>query len=286
MLAFAVAMLAPAPVAATDSDLKHSYVFKLAASNGYEIFAFAASQRPDGKGEIGLIVANGNASATYGAPATVTASRIEADLGALGEVSLDVVPSGRTRRLRLGCAGEEAEAVRIEPPLFRGLFEFRGEGGYTEATSAAPREYTRFLLGVLCAGGGSGETTGATLPGARLRLHAHRGSFRLNLQANKNRAGARTRLEVETREERQGISIWRSRTLWTGAGAFDYDPLLDSATLAPPAPFAGHASFRRGAAAANRWTGNLTVDLPGRSDVPLTGAAVGATLAPACFHEM
>jgi hypothetical protein len=278
------AALVPLRAGATDSDLKHAFAFRIEASDGYEILAFAASQSADGRGEIALIVHRRNAGAFYVAPATVTARRIEADLGRLGGVALDVAPSGKTRRLRSRC-GAKPRAVSFEPPSYRGRFEFHGEEGYVDATSAAPRDYTRFFLELVCGGVGSGETSGATLPGARLRLHSHQGSFRLNLQANKNRPGARTRLEVETHEMRQGIAISRSRTMWAGAGAFGYDRSLNTATLAPPPPFSGRGRFRRDAAAAYPWTGNLTVDLPGRSDVPLTGARIDATLAPACWNE-
>jgi hypothetical protein len=274
------ALLAPATATALDSDLKHSYAFKLGASNGYSILAFAASERVDGRGEFVLFVSGKGASVTYAAPATVTATRIDADLGALGGVSLDVLPSGKKRDLRSRCASEP-RTTTIEPPLFRGSFEFHGEEGYTDAVSGSPHEYTAFFLDLLCAGVGSGEVGGADAPGARLRLQSHR----LSLQANKNRPGARTRFEIETHESRPGISISRYRTLWVGAGAFDFGPSLRTATLAPPPPFSGQASFRRDAAPARRWTGNLTVDLPGRSDVPLVGRGVAATLAPACRHE-
>jgi hypothetical protein len=279
-----VSIMGSAVASATDSDLKHSYVLKLDASNGYEIVVLAGSERPDGRGELGLIVSTAGAGAIYGAPATVTATRIEADLGRLGEVALDVVPSGRKKGLRSSCPGENVETMKFEPRLFRGIFEFHGEEGYTEASSTAPREYASFFRYLVCGDDVGGEGSGPGAPGARLRLRAHRGSFRLTLQANKNRPEARTRIEVETREEHGRISISRSRTVRVGASAFGYDPLLRSATLAPPPPFAGQASFHRGAPAANRWSGNLTVDLPGRSDVPLTGGGVGATLVHSCLQ--
>ena len=79
--------------------------------------------------------------------------------------------------------------------------------------------------------------------------------------------------------------ISRDIELHFGAGAFSYDPLLRTATLAPPAPFSGRASFHRGAVLENRWTGNLAIDFPGRSNVPLTGPGIGASLVPGCFHE-
>jgi hypothetical protein len=280
-----VATLTPAGAGALDSDLKHAFAFRLEASNGYSVVAFASSQRADGRGEIVLLVDRRNASAIYAAPATLTATRIDADLGSLGEVSLDVVPTGRKRTVGRACGEGPPETVSFEAQSYRGNFEFHGEEGFTEAASISPPEYTRFFLDLLCGGGGGGELSGAMLPGARLRLHSHRSAFRLALQANKNRPSARTRFEVETKEERQGIFISRSRALWLGADAFSYDPLLRTATLAPPVPFSGHATFHRAVAAANRWAGNLTIDLPGRSKVPLAGGGIEATLSHACRHE-
>jgi hypothetical protein len=275
------ALLAPAAAVATDSDLKQFAVLKVKASDGYSILAVASSDRADGHGQLGLIVYGKHGSATYGAPATITATRLEADLGDLGRIALDVAPSGREKTLRSHC-GDKPEALTFEPRTYSGSFEFHGEEGYADATSTSPREYIRFLLDLGCGGHLFGETGGQGLPGARLRLHSHEGPFRLNLQVNRNRPGARTRFEVETHEEHDGIAISRSVGLRAGSSAFDFDPLLRTATLAPPAPFAGHATFHREGPSASRWAGNLTVDLPGRSDVPLTGAGIAATLVPAC----
>jgi hypothetical protein len=283
-IALASALLAPLQATATDSDLKHAAVLRVKASNGYSVLVVASSERADGRGQVGLIVYGKHGSATYGAPATITGSRFEADFGALGRISLGVTPSGREKTLRSRCEGEP-ESFTYEPLVYGGSFEFHGEEGYTEVSTTAPREYARFFLGFLCGGSISGETGGADLPGARLRLHARSGSSGLSLQVNKNRPRAQTRLEVETHEKHRGIAISRSRTLRVGSSAFDYDPLLRTATLAPPAPFSGHGTFHRGARSAGRWTGNLTVDLPGKSNVPLAGAGIGATLVPACFHE-
>jgi hypothetical protein len=280
-----VSVLMPGSAAALDSDLKHSAAFRVDASNGYQILALANSERADGRGEIVLFVARRDAAAAYVAPAELTATGVEADLGRLGEVALDVVPSGRTRTLRSRCGGEAGERFSFEPQSYRGRFEFHGEEGFAEAVSASPTEYNRFFADLACGTVIGEETSGPRLRGARLRLRSHRGASRLSLQANKNRPGARTRVEVETHERRQGIAISRSRTVWAGSDAFDFDPLLRTATLAPPLPFTGHAEFHLGASAANRWTGDLTVDLPGRSDVPLAGPSIAATLAHAYRNE-
>jgi hypothetical protein len=270
--ALASALLAPVSAVATDSDLKHLAVLKVKASNGYSILAIASSERASGLGQMGLLVYGKGGSVTYGAPATITATRFEADLGALGRIALDVAPSGRKKTLRSRCAGEP-DSFTFEPLVYSGAFEFHGEEGFAEASSASPREYTQFLFQIGCGVSSFGEVGGQGLPGARLRLRSSKGSVRLGLQANKNRPGARTRFEAEVHERRKGIAISRGTGLRAGSGAFEYDPLLRTATLEPPAPFSGHASFHRGAAPENRWTGDLAVDFPGRSDGPAPAPA-------------
>ncbi len=281
----AMALLAPAQAVALDSDLKHSAAMRLQGSNGYSILALANSERADGRGEVVLFVYRKNAIVTYLAPAILTGTRIDADLGQLGRISLEVVPSGVERTLHRRCGGEP-EAFTFEPESYRGTFELYGEEGYTEAVTTSPREYTRFFLDVVC--GRSffgGESSGVGLPGARIRLLAGSGHHRLRLQVNKNWPGAGAVFEAEITEERHLIEITRTVSGRAGSNAFDYDPQLRTATVDPPAPFSGQAIFRRNAIPANRWSGDLAVDFPGRSGVPLVGAGVSATLVPACREE-
>jgi hypothetical protein len=171
--------------------------------------------------------------------------------------------------------------VPYEPIRFRGSFEFHGEEGYTDAVTSAPHEYTALFPRLVCPGRGSGEIRGGSLPGARLLLRQHDGSTARRLQANRNHPGGRTRVEVHLREKRGAIAISREIILWSGPTAFGFDRNLRSATLSPPAPFSGRASFQRAGAA---WGGDLSVDLPGRSDVPLTDSGIAATLSHACFQ--
>lgn len=268
--------LIPGGAGALDSDLKHSYAFRVEASNGYEILALANSERADGRGEIVLFVTHGSDSAViYQAPAQLSATRIDADLGSLASVALDVAPSGRKKKLRSGC-GDEPEVIEYEPWSLGGSFEFRGEERFTEAFSAAPRDYTAFFARLVCPATAYGEGSGPGLPGARFRVRLP--GRKLNLQVNKNQPGSGTGLEASLRERRGAIRIQRSVEIAAGAGAFDYDPLLRTATIAPPAPFSGHGTFQRDAAPANRWRGDLTVDFPGRSDVALTGGSPKVSL--------
>ena len=116
------------------------------------------------------------------------------------------------------------------------------------------------------------------LSGSRLEVDSFVGErHALELNAQESRPGERVSLGVEVEEQRGEIEFERATGIRADADALGFDARLRRATLAPP-PFAGHATFRRGAEPANRWTGNLTVDLPGRSDVPLTGPGLRISL--------
>ncbi len=77
-------------------------------------------------------------------------------------------------------------------------------------------------------------------------------------------------------ERRGEIEIHRAVGVRASASALLFDRKLDAATVKPPAPFSGfgHFSARSGAGERDRgvWTGNLSVDLPGHADLPITGA--------------
>lgn len=278
MAALGLALLAPLHAAALDSDLKGSAVFKLEASHGYTVIGFAASERIDGRGDIGLIVFRKGAAVSYSAPATVTPTRLEADLGVLGRISAEIVPSGRKKILRAPC-GDEVH--RVEPDVYRGTFEFHGEEGYADAVETRVPEYADFLLGLSCASGTGGEVSGSGLPGARLLAFSRHHGRRLSLQLNKNRPGKAAVFSARLTESRGEIEIQRSVHGRQPARTFDYDPLLQTATVEPLVPFAGVASFQRNAAPANRWRGNLSVDFPGKSHVSLAGAGFMVKLAHA-----
>lgn len=208
------------------------------------------------------------ATVFYAAPATVTPTRLDADLGALGRFSAEIVPSGRTKLFR-GCDGE---ARRLEPRLYRGTFEFQGEEGYTEAVATDVLEYPQFFFDLICSAVAGGESLGRGLPGARLRAFSRHRDRGVSLQLNKNKPGGSTFFDATLKEVRGKIRIERTVTGRQPATAFDYDPLLRAAAVKPSSPFSGTARFHRQADPANRWTGDLSIDFPGRVNVPLTGA--------------
>ena len=100
------------------------------------------------------------------------------------------------------------------------------------------------------------------------------------MSVSKNGPDAAARISVGVSEYTNGIAIERFTGLRMPPGDFTFDPRLRTATVRPPVPFAGTASFVRDKKAGQRWSGDLTVDMPGRANVPLTGSALRRTLVP------
>lgn len=251
--------------------------FTLTGSNGYRILVLADSRRADGRGEVIVFVGRRQSGVSYFAPANVTDSHIEADLGGLGRIAVQFVPSGAIEE-ETACGGDPTQ---FEAGAYEGSIEFNGEQGYTSASATRVRAEVKPFLGLACAGPGEGETRGRGLPGARLMIRSP--ARHLTIRLNKNRPGSRARYRAEIKERQGKISISRSVEGRMPGGAFLFARDLRSASLDPPAPFSGGASFSRGTTPQNQWSGSLSIDFPGNSNVPLVGSGLKVTLVPARY---
>lgn len=249
-------------------------IFEVAASHGYEVTVFA-SGLPDGTGSVAVFASSARSAAIYRTPATVTDQTVEADLGTLGRISVKSVRTGRKRTVPRSCDGKRKR--RIAAVRYEGTIEFHGEEDFTDASArSAPFAYGTYLA-FACATEG-GRPAEKLLPGAFLDVHRNPEENELMLHAIQRRPGAVTTVSVQIDERHGEFGITRATGVRGSAAALQFDPRLRRATLSPPAPFAGHATFHRNAPRANRWTGNLTVDLPGDSDYPLTGPGLEVNL--------
>lgn len=254
--------------------------FRLKGTNGYSILALALSKPRFKHGEILILVGRENArgfdSVFYFAPARVTPDTIEADLGSVGEISLRFESSGPPERVHAGC--KRGGSVTYEPGAWVGEIEIAGEGGFTQVHRTRTKAIPSPSLETGCGGVGIGETSGQGPDAARLIARSANRKHAVYLQANKNHLKARVRVEASLEERRRGLVVSREVVRFFDAPAFSFDPDLRFATLAPPAPFSGRADFHHDAKPANQWTGNLSVDFPGRPDIPLAGRRFNAAL--------
>ncbi|HEU5064061.1 MAG TPA: hypothetical protein VFT79_13060 [Solirubrobacterales bacterium] len=247
--------------------------FQLPASNGYTFDVIAVPPRGDRSASLLIFVSKKGKGVRYVAPATVTEASIQADLGELGEISVSFHRTNQATSVPCG-----KEAIRFDSGRYEGKIDFHGEEGYTsvEATSV-PASIDYFLSG-LC-----GESVFEVEVPRRLRgaeLYVRNPGLGPELSVRKRRPGAAALITAWMSEYTNGISIQRFTSLRVPGGAFTYDRRLRTATVRPPAPFAGSARFARSKKAGQRWSGDLTVDMPGKAGVPLTGPALRAKLVP------
>ena len=271
-------------------------LFRLPASNGYTLrvktegdLAQVSVLRSGGEGRSASPTPSGvhglHASATYYVDEAVAAGAIDADLGALGAIHVRFVPSGEVRTLRLE-GGEMHPSCRAPIRLrrslgtFEGTIAFRGENGFTavDATQA---------LGMLgpsvprrCQGLVLARRAGAPpLPNVEhvwvksdailfsRNVSTRNSSNMTSFQAWTTGEGIRylvTRFELLP----TGISVRRYATVAGPGAGFTYSRDLAQATLQPPEPFSGEATYTR---IGRRLRGDLAVDLPGLERVPLAG---------------
>jgi hypothetical protein len=249
--------------------------FRLQGSHGFLISVAAyTEENGSGHGEVIVTASRPHEFASYSAPARVTTDSIRARLGSLGRIDMVLNRSGRDETVNPHCIHHPES---FETGTYEGTFEFNGEGGFTQARAtrvAAVPSLDVFSRPIGCNGGSSGESFGPGEPGARLRGVSYANGRTLKFQINKNRLGGKTIFTASLAERRGGIKVFREITGVAPAGAFHYDPKVRTATLGPPAPFAGTAHLTRSKNSLSPLiSGDLKLTFPGHT-VRLTGPEV------------
>jgi hypothetical protein len=246
--------------------------FRLQGTNGYRLYVVAEPPRKGSRGSLLIVAAVKGKQVTYHAPATVTETSMQSNLGELGEISVSFHRSGLATAIPCG-----KRTVRFASGTYEGRIVFHGEEGYTSVEATTVVGDAAFLVSGFC-GPGFVEGSSGSRNGAELRVRNP--GLGPNLTVEKSRPGAPALIFARLTEYENGISIERVTGWRIPAGDFTYDPHLRSASVHPPAPFSGSARFDLGLKAGRRWSGDLAVDMPGRADVPLTGPLLRATLTP------
>jgi len=248
-------------------------------------------------------------STTYLAHGKATPTSIEANFGDRGRISLRFKPLGRGLRAtrKAGCKRVAGFPI-ARLGFFVGELRFRGEDGYTSARIHRVRGGSfslAALLDCLLRGGPPGRN--ALLPSATLPMdlrpfgigtrrfgaapgtpevdtHPSRRPKRTVLLSNQKLPVSRTVFAAAKRDSGRArflafdagsegsIAIARIALASGSESAFTSDDSLAKADVAPPAPFAGTASFDHGPGGEKSWTGSLAVSFLGKPRVPLTGS--------------
>ncbi|HEX5609914.1 MAG TPA: hypothetical protein VFX45_07470 [Solirubrobacterales bacterium] len=257
--------------------------FTLRGTNGYRVTVSGEPGGPEHKA-VTILVERPGQSATYTGDGTVTANSIDAHFRHFGRIAVHFhAKEIRRVRVRGNCLSDSRVSAKARFGTFTGLIRFRGEGGYTEVS-------TRHVHG------GTGDPRAirpypecgpySALSGVGLLAVAEDGPiFSVGPEGFMTRTGPLSVPNPQSYvfraidvEKSNGIVIARDAIAVGQPDTFSFDDALTAATIAPPAPFSGTATFQQTARGTKNWTGSLAVSLPGKEMLPLTGPSFSADL--------
>jgi hypothetical protein len=253
-------------------------VYRIKASNGYFV-------EVDGQGKnVSATVEKPRRLVFYKVRGESSAAGIWATFGNLGKVSMRFTPVGVKRfDPPAECQGQQRKIVLGR---FVGSFRFKGENGYTRAKASRaqgrvyiwPRWKCKRMLAKARAGG---PAIGLE-PYVSLDAVARGGDLRFGAMHSPratHSSAPTTMLTAGLSEQRGRMRVDRLvQVHGQEQSAFTFDPFLNTATVRPPRPFFGAATFVRDVDGLTSWSGPLGVSFPGVSGVRLTGKHFQARL--------
>ncbi len=248
----------------------HSVELRLKGSKGYSISVSGDSET------VTLTAERKGSSASYTAKGFASDTRIKARLGRLGRISVRFHSHGGPKRMPLPkgiCRGEEE---MVESGTWVGQIHFRGEQGYTTAHASRAKGAITDRPKVTCGIHGGKE---GNLPDFQATILSAasdaKGIFATSLSSDSRPSLDGSSVAASLFEfHRRGLSIIRSISADAKSDAIvlnEEGGHITSATIAPPAPFKGTATFQRTRGPEGSWTGTLAGDFPGRGEVTLAG---------------
>lgn len=261
----------PALAAGAGREVERELAFGLDAE-GFTAMILVSNN--DGDVSATMILNRGPQVAYYTTPAKVTAERVTARFGSLGELDFHFAPK---RKGNVDCNGaEEGEAV------FEGAFDFTGENGYVqieadhaegsfqiypEPKSCSQKRLARRVA--LYHPFYSEE--GATLQ-ARAGSRAKKSVREVSVYDDGRHRPREVAVLATLGEACEGMTVARGVQMTAGPGAFRWSLERGTATLRPPAPFTGSATFtRHGHDGHGTWKGSLGMPILGGESVKLAG---------------
>jgi hypothetical protein len=255
-----------------------SVEFRLKGSRGYSISVFGNRET------VTLTAKNRDSSAAYMTKGFVSPTRVQAKFGRLGRVSVRFHSHGASRSVPLPPGNCRGEAETVESGTWAGRIEFEGEHAYTAAHAAHARGTVTNRPKQTCSnqqeGGAPPDFQWTILSASSDARAIFSTAFLATSATHPSRDGSgfgAALLEAHSR----GMSIVRSINVTAKTDAFalnEEGSQITSATIAPPPPFKGTATFQRTRGAEGSWIGTLTGDFPGRGEVTLAGPEFSAEI--------
>jgi hypothetical protein len=269
------ASVSSAPAKAPELRLSN---FELESSNGYGVHV-ASVQEGDFAPDAIVSVDGGAIGVSYEVRAELGAG-VRATFGPLGQ--LDVRFERRKKKVE---RPEPGCRWIFEKGVFRGSFQFTGEGGYTSSSAVNPEGEVLRLPNNFCGLGLSDRPARLAIPGfykTVLAAQAPSGSGTVSFGASRLILGGAPRstsFSASLEEQVGAMKIERTARANGGMKTFALTG-TSRGSVSPPPPFRGSARFRDPAKGPARWTGSLSVSFPGAPDIALAGPSFAAKLCP------
>jgi hypothetical protein len=248
------------------------------ASNGYEAELDSEGDKLRLSFSHGLLPA-----LTYTFRGKVTTEGVKARIVGLGSIDLRFVPApGNATKVPQArrCGDEAARATRGH---FVGSLDFRAELGAVKLNLSRARGWV-IVPGWRCPAASFKDFAESQPRGKKYTLlqaeerkrHLRFSTFTATDSKHPVPEGVEVSAEMITR---RGPVIVDHLAVLLGQGIFSFGDTLSNAAVDPGGAFHGNATFCASCAPGARWTGDLSVSLPGiPGDVALAGPAFDATL--------
>lgn len=236
--------------------------FALKGSGGFSVSVSASGRR------VSLTAKKGSSSATYSVSGIASSKRIKARFASLGLISVRFQPSGHAHRLAVArtCKGEDG---LVQPGRFIGRVEFEGEQAYTTVHASKAKGKEIVARKQVC------QKEGEAGPPFRLTALTAASRDGIAFVALRVTQGSGFSAFGGTLFESVGrLAIIRSIEASADVSAFTTSESggeVTLATITPPSPFTGSATYEKQNGSPATWTGTLAGTFLGRGEVSLAG---------------
>jgi hypothetical protein len=279
-LALAMVMSAVGTAAATpgvsEDVISSPQAMVLHGTHGYGITvdAYPSSRRRGARVVVSVVGARSFLS--YTAPASLAGEGIHANLGRFGRIAMRWEPDGRLGEVDIACDGHEPRRrFLVDRGAYVGTLRFRGGSGFTAVRAHRvewrPSWYRDYST---CPRQGDGYVPG---PGKILESELGIRDPGVRFFAYQPKRGEPVEYAAYDREAVRPVKIERTILVHGGPRSLTSSPDFASATLEPPAPFAGTATYERSKGANGTLSGDLSVTFPDGTVASLAGSPFTAS---------
>jgi hypothetical protein len=265
------------------SPESHLAIAHLSGSNGYRIIIAALGPR-----NVALLATRRGSSVSYYVRAPFHGKRIDARFGKLGRISVRFEPDGplQHRNEPVGPLCKGPYTATNQPGRFVGTIRFRGERGFTTVRRSTVRTTVVHSSRLVCKRPPESKVRepkdNATSLSAVTRGNPEGPRFTAySVPAEGGLQADGPNFSASVTDRRPSMIVTHSAGASDGPDAFAVTPLgavPATATVSPPSPFEGSATLTKSPGGATSWTGDLSVELPGRGTLDLTGRSFAAKL--------